>query len=234
MRDLTLSKIAVKILSSRLNEKHILHPSTCITCYRQREDKAYQYFSQLGSILVCHNIEGLLLYLGAVSYGPHDWNLFLYSSKQSLKCVRDPDNALRKKCQKYCINTMWKIFYSVNLLSSPNAQKYGAGKTSYLGKQSPLTPRPLPNIFAKTTLLNSSLNPVTWFQLKKNVFSNITWSCSPLIQLNYVIIYHILFIFLFLFTFSILQPYSCLSRNWNLHFEEEHLPKAAIKMSSAT
>ena len=122
MRDLTLSKIAVKILSSRLNEKHILHPSTCITCYRQREEKAYQYFSQLGSILVCHNIEGLLLYLGAVSYGPHDWNLFLYSSKQSLKCIRDPDNALRKKCPKYCINTVENILFGKSLIQSKCAK----------------------------------------------------------------------------------------------------------------
>ena len=39
MRDLTLSKISVKILSFRLNEKHILHPSTCITYHRQREEE---------------------------------------------------------------------------------------------------------------------------------------------------------------------------------------------------
>lgn len=44
---------------------------------------------------------------------------------------------------------------------------------------------------AKTWLLNSSLRLATWFQLKKNLFCNINWSCSPLIQLNYVIIYYI-------------------------------------------
>ena len=38
-------------------------------------------------IVFCHNIEGRLQYLRAVSYDPHDWHLFLNSLKQSLKCV---------------------------------------------------------------------------------------------------------------------------------------------------
>ena len=38
-------------------------------------------------IVFCHNIEGRLQYLGAVSYDPHDWYLFLNSLEESLKCT---------------------------------------------------------------------------------------------------------------------------------------------------
>ena len=46
-----------------------------------------KHVSQDESIVFCHNIIVLLLYLGAVSYDPHDWCLLLDSSKRSLKCV---------------------------------------------------------------------------------------------------------------------------------------------------
>ena len=45
-----------------------------------------QYFIHEESIVFCHNIEGLLLYIGAVSYDPDDCRFFfLESSKWSLK-----------------------------------------------------------------------------------------------------------------------------------------------------
>ena len=50
-----------------------------------------------------------------------------------------------------------------------------------------------PQYFTKTLLLNSTLSLAKWFQLKKNLFCNITWSSSPVVQLNYVVIYHLLF-----------------------------------------
>ena len=50
-----------------------------------------------------------------------------------------------------------------------------------------------PQYFTKTLLLNSTLSLAKWFQLKKNLFCNITWSGSPVVQLNYVVIYHLLF-----------------------------------------
>ena len=84
VRDLTLSKISAELLASRLNDKHLLYRSTRITYCGEREEKVCQYFRQEESIVFCHNIEGLLQYLGAVS---HDWCLFLDISKQSLKCV---------------------------------------------------------------------------------------------------------------------------------------------------
>ena len=59
----------------------------CITYYCEKEEEAFQYFRQEESVVFCHNIERLLLYLGAVSCDLHDWNLFLDSLKRSLKCV---------------------------------------------------------------------------------------------------------------------------------------------------
>ena len=73
---LALPKISVKLLTFRLNERH-LYPQTCITYDHKREE----------TIVFCLNIEGLLLYLGAPSYYPFDWHLFLGSSRQSIKCV---------------------------------------------------------------------------------------------------------------------------------------------------
>ena len=73
-------------MASRLNEKHLFHPSTYISYYWEREEETCQYFSQEESIFFCHNFEGLLLYLGAVSYDPQDWRLSLNTLKRSLKC----------------------------------------------------------------------------------------------------------------------------------------------------
>ena len=74
-------------MTSRSNEKHLLHRSTYMTYYREREEETFQYFSQEQSVVSCHNIEGLLLYLGAVSYDLHGLRLFLDSSKRNLKSV---------------------------------------------------------------------------------------------------------------------------------------------------
>ena len=74
--------------------------------------------------------------------------------------------------------------------------------------------------------------------VEEEFFCNITWYCSPLIQLSYAIIYHIYFIFLFQFTFSLYLSlfilkiiYVCCEIEiyiLNLHLE--CLSEAAIKM----
>ena len=86
LRNLTLSKISAELLASRLNEKHPIYSNTRTTYYCEREQQACYYFIQEESIVFCHNIEGLLLYL-AVSYDPHDWRLFLNNWKQGLNCA---------------------------------------------------------------------------------------------------------------------------------------------------
>ena len=45
------------------------------------------YFTQEKDIVYCNDVAGLLRQLGAQEYDPQHWQLFIGSSKRSLKCV---------------------------------------------------------------------------------------------------------------------------------------------------
>jgi hypothetical protein len=87
VRDLNLSKQQSEVLASRLQERALLHPSTNVTFYRNREQKFLPYLTSENSFVYCNDIGGLLLAMGVPNYKPSDWRLFIDSSKRSLKCV---------------------------------------------------------------------------------------------------------------------------------------------------
>lgn len=87
VRDLDLSKSAAELLSSRLQEKNLLHSSAKVSYYRDREKVFTPFFSEVNKFVFCHDIQGLLLQLGVPVYITTDWRLFIDSSKRSLKCV---------------------------------------------------------------------------------------------------------------------------------------------------
>ena len=42
---------------------------------------------EVTAVLFCHDIPGLLKELGLSTYNPNEWQMFIDSSKRSLKCV---------------------------------------------------------------------------------------------------------------------------------------------------
>ena len=92
IRDLDLSKESSELLASRLYEKHFLGQGTIISFYRDREKDLLQFFSEYRDdkerkFVYCHNIEGLLIFMGLPKYVANEWRLFIDSSKRSLKYV---------------------------------------------------------------------------------------------------------------------------------------------------
>jgi len=51
IRDLSLPKQSSELLASRLQEKHLLHPGTNITFYRNREPEFFQFFTSSDGLL---------------------------------------------------------------------------------------------------------------------------------------------------------------------------------------
>ena len=86
-RDLNLPKQFSKVLTSRLQEKHLLKSGTSVSFYRNREENFKKYFQSDGQLVYCTDVEGLLLAMGLSGYHSNDWRLFIDSSKRSLKCV---------------------------------------------------------------------------------------------------------------------------------------------------
>ena len=87
VRDLNLSKAASELLASRLNDKNLLERGTKITYYRTREKNLLPFFSKENNLVYCHEVRGFLEKMGLTEFFPHDWRLFIDSSKRSLKCV---------------------------------------------------------------------------------------------------------------------------------------------------
>lgn len=86
VRDLDLSKEAAQLLGSRLKEKNLLAPETTFYMFRTREKDLLQFFKMEDDFVFCDDIKGLLAAMGC-QYQPHEWRLFIDSSKRSLKCV---------------------------------------------------------------------------------------------------------------------------------------------------
>lgn len=87
VRDLSLSKFSSELLASRLNEKNLLSDTVRITFYRNRHAEYLRFFSEEKDLVYCTDVPQLLHKLGVPQYQPHDWRLFIDSSKRSLKCV---------------------------------------------------------------------------------------------------------------------------------------------------
>ena len=87
-RDLNLSKKSAQLLGCRLREKHLLAPGTTFYRYRERE-REFRYlftFDKASSLVYCHNIAGLIEFLG-LRYDAVEWRLFIDSSNKSIKAV---------------------------------------------------------------------------------------------------------------------------------------------------
>ena len=68
IRDLNLPKKSAELLASRLKERNFLQAKTNVTFYRSREDNFLPYFKQYEEIVVCNDLELLLMELGIVHY----------------------------------------------------------------------------------------------------------------------------------------------------------------------
>ena len=87
IRDLNLPKESAELLASCLKEKNFLQAKANVTFCRNREANFLLYFKQYEEIVVCNDVEFLLMELGIVDYEANSWRLFIDSSKRSLKCV---------------------------------------------------------------------------------------------------------------------------------------------------
>ena len=68
IHDLNLPKESAELLASRLKERNFLQAKTNVTFYRSREDNFLPYFKQYEEIVVCNDLELLLMELGIVHY----------------------------------------------------------------------------------------------------------------------------------------------------------------------
>jgi len=64
MRDLNLPKQSSDLLLSRFQEKHLFHPGTNITLYRNREQDFFQFFTFSYGLLYFHDLESILEAMG--------------------------------------------------------------------------------------------------------------------------------------------------------------------------
>ena len=75
--DLNLSKEIAELLASHLKDRNILQTKTNVTFYRNREGNFLPYFKQYEEIVVCNDVELLLMELGIVHYEANSWRLFI-------------------------------------------------------------------------------------------------------------------------------------------------------------
>ena len=87
IRDLNLPQESAELLASRLNEINFLQAKTNVRFYRNRETNFLPYFKQYEEIIVCNDVELLLMELGILYFDANSWHLFIDSSKRSLKCL---------------------------------------------------------------------------------------------------------------------------------------------------
>ena len=81
VRDLGLSKESSEILASRLGEHGIVNSGIKITFYSGRDDLLICFFTMKDDFVYCNNIQGLISEMGLPEYNPHEWRLFVDSSK---------------------------------------------------------------------------------------------------------------------------------------------------------
>ena len=86
VRDLVLTKSNAELLTSRLKEWNLLDTSCRCSSLRKRHERFSKYFSMVGSLCFCNNVDNLFEELGIV-HDPKERRLFIDSSFRSLKCV---------------------------------------------------------------------------------------------------------------------------------------------------
>ena len=86
IRDLGLSKAGSELLTSRLKEWKLLHPSCRISKYRKRHHSFAQYYQVSDNLCFCIDVDGLFSQIG-INHHPEEWRLFIDSSIRSLKGV---------------------------------------------------------------------------------------------------------------------------------------------------
>ena len=84
--DLGLTKSNAELLTSRLKEWNLLDTLCRCSSSRKRHERFSKYFSMVGSLCFCNNVDKLFEELGIV-HDPKEWRLFIDSSSRSLKCV---------------------------------------------------------------------------------------------------------------------------------------------------
>ena len=95
IRDLNLPKETAELLASHLKDRNILQTKTNVTFYRNREGNFLPYFKQYEEIVVCNDVELLLMELGIVHYEANSWRLFIDSSKWNVCCYTTQMNTLQ-------------------------------------------------------------------------------------------------------------------------------------------
>jgi len=58
--DFNLPKQSSELLASRLQERHLLHPGTNVTFYRNREQEIFQFFASSDDLVYFHHLKSLL------------------------------------------------------------------------------------------------------------------------------------------------------------------------------
>lgn len=86
IRDLDLPKQKAELLASRLQQWNLLADKVKVSIYRSRHESLMQFFKMENDLVACHDINGLMQVLD-IEHIPHEWRLFIDSSKLSLKAV---------------------------------------------------------------------------------------------------------------------------------------------------
>jgi len=79
--DLNLPTQSSELLASRLQEKHLLHPGTHITFYRNREQEFVQVFVSSDGLVYFHDLKSLLEAMGLTQYKDEEWRHCIDGSK---------------------------------------------------------------------------------------------------------------------------------------------------------
>lgn len=88
IKHVNLSKRDAEYIAHKLNQNNLLTPDVKVTGYRHRQVKFEPFFSanEENTFVYCNNIEKLVAEMG-MTYIPHEWRLFIDSSKTSMKAV---------------------------------------------------------------------------------------------------------------------------------------------------
>ena len=86
IRDLGLTIEKSELLTSRLKSRNLVDVDVRVITQRHRHESFARFFTASDVLTYCHDIVGLFDPIG-VDYKPHEWRLFIDSSRSSLKGV---------------------------------------------------------------------------------------------------------------------------------------------------